>query len=179
MILDVAEANGNIDADKVMRALSGSTKRLISSMYMKPGMGDGGACHPRDNIALSFLSENLNLGYDIFNYIMFTREQQASNLAVKLTSYKNPIVILGKSYKPNVELYDGSYSLLVGHFIELEGRELFFDKNPSIEGPFTYLIGHRNKFYNFDFYPGSIIIDPWGDFPEIKNCKVVKYGYRK
>ena len=33
---------------------------------MKAGMGDGGACHPRDNIALRYLSQKLDLGYNFF-----------------------------------------------------------------------------------------------------------------
>jgi len=176
MVLDVAEKNGNINADRVMKALSESTKRLISPMYMKPGMGDGGPCHPRDNIALSSLAERLDLGYDLFQSIMFSREEQAHNLAMKLTSYKNPIIILGKSYKPNVDFVDGSYSILVGDFCELEGGEVYFDKNPDIEGPFTYLLGHRLRYHDFQFAPGSVIVDPWGECPEIKDCKVERYG---
>jgi UDPglucose 6-dehydrogenase len=178
MVLDVAEKNGNIDADIVMKALSESNKRIISPMYMKPGMGDGGPCHPRDNIALSSLAERLDLGYDLFNSIMFSREEQAHNLALKLTSYKNPVVILGKSYKPNVDFVDGSYSLLVGHFVELEGGEVYYDENPDIEGPFTYLLGHRLRYFNFDFAVDSTIVDPWGDFEKIGPWTVVRYGRR-
>ena len=42
----------NTSIDEVSRALSLSTKRIISSSYMKGGMGDGGGCHPRDNLSL-------------------------------------------------------------------------------------------------------------------------------
>jgi len=176
MVLDVAEKNGNINADIVMKALAESTKRLISPMYMKPGMGDGGPCHPRDNIALSSLAERLDLGYDLFQSIMYSREEQAHNLAIKLTSYRKPIVILGKSYKPNVEFVDGSYSILVGDFCELEGGEVYFDKNPDIEGPFTYLLGHRLRHHDFNFLDYSVIVDPWGECPEIDRCHVERYG---
>lgn len=178
MVLDVAEKNGNINADVVMKALSGSTKRLISPMYLKPGMGDGGPCHPRDNIALSSLANRLHLGYDLFQSIMFSREEQAHNLAMKLVDYRNPIIILGKSYKPNVTFIDGSYSLLVGHFVELEGGELYYEKCDSINSspPFTYLLGHRYKFHNHNFETGSVIVDPWCECPQIDGCEVVWYG---
>ena len=55
MIQDVAEKNGNINCDVVANALAKSTQRIMGEMYMKPGMGDGGPCHPRDNIPLSCL----------------------------------------------------------------------------------------------------------------------------
>ena len=57
MIQDVAEKQGNINVDVVTNALSKSTNRIISSKYLTAGLGDGGACHPRDNIALRFLAQ--------------------------------------------------------------------------------------------------------------------------
>ena len=45
------------------------------------GMGDGGACHPRDNIALRHMAQKLDLGYDLFDSIMNAREKQAKNMA--------------------------------------------------------------------------------------------------
>ena len=62
---------------------------------MTAGMGDGGACHPRDNIALRFMSENLGLGYDLFDAIMEDiREIQAKNLAQRLVDTGLPVVIV-------------------------------------------------------------------------------------
>ena len=179
MVLDVAELNGNINPDKVMGALCDSRQRITSAMYMQPGMGDGGPCHPRDNIALSSLVNKLGLGYDMFNGIMFAREEQAHNLAMKLTSYRRPVIILGKSYKPNVSLVDGSYSTLVGYFVELEGSEVYYDEDPEIyDEPYTYLIAHKNRFYDYKFKKGSIIVDPWRQFPKIEGCEVVWYGIK-
>jgi UDPglucose 6-dehydrogenase len=175
-ILDVADSIGNIDADKVTRALAFSNKRIMSASYMTPGMGDGGPCHPRDNIALSSLSNRLNLGYDLFGEISKIRELQAYNLALKLVQYKNPVVILGSSYKPGVDLKDGSYSLLVGNYIKNEGLDVYYDQNPNIDGPLTYLLGHRYGHENHNFVEGSIIFDPWGYVFENKNCKVIRYG---
>ena len=67
MIQDVAMKNGNMDVDVVTDALADSNIRIISKKYMTAGMGDAGPCHPRDNIALRYLAENLDLGYDIFD----------------------------------------------------------------------------------------------------------------
>ena len=171
MILDVAERNGNMNVDVVTQALTRSTKRIISDMYMIAGMGDGGACHPRDNIALSSLSERINLGYDLFGEIMKIREKQAENLAKKLKSFGNPVVILGGSYKPNVDIMDGSYSLLVSSYLD----EFYLDEEPDTNEQLTYLLGHMKKFNDYNFKKGSIIVDPWG---ECKNpdCHVYYYG---
>jgi UDPglucose 6-dehydrogenase len=119
MIQDVAEKNGNMNVDVVTGALERSTQRILGPAYMKAGMGDGGGCHPRDNIALRFMSEKLGLGYDLFDSIMEAREVQAKNMAMRLVElskeYNLPIIILGKSYKPDVDYLDGSSSILVSH----------------------------------------------------------------
>ena len=99
MIQDVAMRNGNMNVDVVTDALINSTIRIISGKYMTAGMGDAGPCHPRDNIALRWLAENLDLGYDIFDTVMNAREKQAEHLAVYLTDLADennlPIVIHG------------------------------------------------------------------------------------
>ena len=100
MIQDVAETSGNINVDVVTGALARSTQRITGPAYMKAGMGDGGACHPRDNIALRYLADKLDLGYDLFDSIMKAREVQAERLAKTCLKYGNRVCILGKAYKP-------------------------------------------------------------------------------
>ena len=41
------------------------------------------------------MSEKLGLGYDLFDAVMNAREIQAENLAEKLVSYGNPVIIVG------------------------------------------------------------------------------------
>ena len=172
MIQDVAEKNGNMDTDIVTGALERSTYRIMGPSYMKAGMGDGGSCHPRDNIALRYMAKELDLGYDLFDSIMLSREKQAKNIADRLIELSNennlPIVIMGKSYKPGVEHCDGSYSLLIGSFIP----NVEYDTNDK---PSIYLMGHRGVFNEITFPNGSIVLDPWR---ERKNKDTIYYGKR-
>ena len=84
MIQDFAMKIGNMNVDVVTNALANSTIRLQSPKYMTAGMGDAGACHPRDNIALRWLADEYDLGYDMFSTIMGAREIQAKNLGLFL-----------------------------------------------------------------------------------------------
>lgn len=176
MIQDVAEKNGNMNTDVVTTALARSTKRIISDAYLKAGMGDGGGCHPRDNIALRWMAQDLGLGYDLFDAIMKAREVQAENIAKKLAhlSYMHelPIVIMGKSYKPGVDYVEGSTTIMVGHFCENQGYDVSFD---DIEGKAVYLLGHYNTFNQTEFPEGSVILDPWREY-ESKTNIVFYYG---
>jgi UDPglucose 6-dehydrogenase len=204
MIQDVAETSGNINVDVVTEALARSTQRIMGPSYMKAGMGDSGACHPRDNIALRWLSQKLELGYDLFGAIMDSRELQAKRVAEKLVSlsseHKLPIYIHGKAYKPGVHYLEGSYSLLIGHYIkELTGSEPIYidpltgDIHESVHGvilmahhaPTTYsyskLIGSDTQQFYCEIKSGSVIVDIWRylsseNFP---NCKLIRYGNSK
>ena len=194
MIQDVAERQGNIDVDVVTGALCKSTDRIISSKYMKAGMGDGGACHPRDNIALKYLSQKLNLGYDFFGSIMHTREVQAKNIALKLVELAKqnemPIVIHGKAYKPDVPYIDGSYSILVGNYCEELGFEpKYIDPfvgEDTIIKPSVILLAHSSSITYFkedklycDIPEDSIVVDMWRNFKTDKKVKVIYYGNTK
>lgn len=175
MIQDVAEKNGNINTDVVTGALARSTKRIVSDAYLKAGMGDGGGCHPRDNIALRYMAENLNLGYDLFDAIMTAREVQAENIAKKLASLSSehnlPVTIMGKSYKPGVDYLEGSTSIMVGYYLEQQGYEVAYDR---IDTQAVYLLGHYNSFVDTVFPTGSVILDPWRQRKD-----AIHYGNRK
>ena len=181
MIQDVAEKQGNINVDVVTNALSKSKKRIISSKYMTAGMGDGGSCHPRDNIALRHMAKKLDLQYDLFDAIMKTREVQAKNMAKKLVNLANetklPILLNGVSYKPGVEITDGSYSLLVGHYcLDIGYHCIHVDPLVSPQkGPFSaiVLLAHSELYCTLN--DDSIVVDPWRRYKSSKH-KVIHYG---
>lgn len=182
MIQDVAQTNGNINTDIVTDALARSTQRITGPAYMKAGMGDGGACHPRDNIALKYLAERLNLGYSIFDSIVTSREKQAERLALTCLTYGNNVTIIGKAYKPKVPYTHGSYSLLVGYYITQHGGSLnYYDPNTNDldfakDWTQVYLIGYHEPFINeLEFNENAVIVDPWRKFTSNTN-KVIHYG---
>lgn len=177
MIQDVAEKLGNTNVDIVCNALKDSTQRITGSAYMKPGLGDGGPCHPRDNIALRFLADRLDLGYDLFGAIMDSREKQAKNMADKLCAFGFPVVILGASYKPGVPYTDGSYSLLVGFYVKQNNTDVYYDEHPDSENQYTYLLAHEHEFAEYKINSGSVVVDPWRSYTNTDpSVKVIQYG---
>ena len=181
MIQDVAEKQGHINVDVVTNALAKSDQRIMGPSYMKAGMGDGGACHPRDNIALRYMAQNLGLQYDIFDAIMNAREVQAKNMAnylIKIAEERSlPILLNGIAYKPGVPYTDGSYSLLVGHYCKEAGYHCI-EVDPMAspqKGPFTAvaLLAHPTLYCYLS--EGSVVVDPWREF-ESKKLEVFHYG---
>jgi len=203
MIQDFAMRIGNIDVDVVTDALAKSTMRIMGPKYMTAGMGDAGACHPRDNIALRWLAQEYNIGYDLFDTVMLAREKQAENLAKFLfktateTDCWLPVIIHGKAYKPDVPYCIGSYSTLVGHYLKEMGVQVKYvdpladdatDVVAEVNTPAVYLWAHDRKItYEYtgdqpetkaycDIKPGSIIVDPWRKLGSTAEVKVIHYG---
>ena len=170
MIQDVAQNIGHMNVDRVTQALSRSTKRIVSPAYMKAGMGDGGACHPRDNIALRWLAKELGLGYDLFESIMTARERQAEHMAMSILKHGKNVFFTSDSYKPGTALVDGSYSLLVQHYVKKHGGMIV----DGIDDPVEVIVRvHESDQITTD--TKTIIFDPWRSYPKADN--VVYYGY--
>ena len=182
----------NTNVDEVMNALKMCNKRIISDKYLSGGMGDGGGCHPRDNIALSWLSDELGLKFNWFDNIMKQREVQTEWLVDMIEKESNglPITILGKSFKPQTNITTGSPSILLSNILKERGLSATM-YDPYIDEPFgdwqdmseydglpqCYFIGTKHEdFVNFPFDDESIIIDPWRYIPDKEGCKVIRIG---
>ena len=175
----------NTNIDDISRAFALCDKRLISDKYLYGGMGDGGGCHPRDNIALSYLADKLNLSYNWYDGIMSQREKQTEWLADLIISekFEMDINILGKCFKPETNLTLGSPSILLKNILEEKGEKVkmwdpFIDSKDTKEmewetKPQLFFIGTKHEaFKDFYFYPNSVVIDP---FRYLKLGNDVKY----
>ena len=174
MIGDVSHKIGHTNADAVTNALK-HADRIVSSKYMTAGNGDGGPCHPRDNIALSWLADEIDLGYDIFGDVMRIREKQAENVAKLLCSFNRDIVIIGKSFKPETELTDGSPSMLIGHYCKEMDKTVHYEKAPSPTQKYTYLLAHPGDYRHYYFNDHSIIVDLYRKYESV-NYTIIHYG---
>ena len=167
----------NTNIDDISRAFALCDTRLISDKYLYGGMGDGGGCHPRDNIALSYLAKKLNVSYNWYEGIMAQREKQTDWLADLIVSekFEMDINILGKTFKPETNLILGSPSLLLKNILEERGERVkiwdpYVDKDikdvtQEMEWetkPQLFFIGTKHQaFKDFYFYPNSVVIDPF------------------
>lgn len=168
----------NADVDQVTNALGKAKNRIVSPKYLTAGMGDGGACHPRDNIAMAWLAATLGVENDPFEFVTQAREAQTRWLA-SIVDYhyamnsERPVILLGKSYKPDSDLTYGSPALLLAHYLGDMGIPFeHWDWNVdgslpdhgSVAGgfPATWVICTRHPEYaDLKFPDGSVVIDPF------------------
>ena len=186
-IMEASHKLENVNCDNVMKGLFLAKERLISTKYLLGGMGDGGGCHPRDNIALSWMAQKLDMSYDWYESLMVCREKQTEWLSkliddeVRETGLKP--VILGKCFKKETNLTVGSPSILLKNILEEshDSVEIFDpwvdEGNPPIDSPAVFFIGtNHDLFLDYKFPAGSVVIDPWRYIQKDPNVKLISVG---
>jgi UDPglucose 6-dehydrogenase len=185
--MELSHKMENINCDNVMKGLFLANERLISPKYLLGGMGDGGGCHPRDNIALSWLSQEVDLSFDWYDNLMKCREHQTewlADLIIENKKEKNlPVIVLGKTFKKETNLVTGSPSILLRNILEEMGEVVeMFDPwideiNPPLENPAIFFIGtNHDIFMDYVFPDGSIVIDPWRFINKQEGVKLISVG---
>ena len=172
-LAEITEAIGG-NVDEVTNVLSLARRRIISSAYMSAGMGDGGGCHPRDQIAMSWLAKEIDMSFDIFEFIAKARDRQTERHAKYLQNIQSlyypdtEIIILGESYKKNIGITTGSPSKLLQFYLDKLGvrykvvdpfvkqEEINFDS-----GRLFFVATPHDTFKTLLMPIGSQVIDPW------------------
>lgn len=144
-------------------------------------------CHPRDNRALSYLAQQLRIQADPFAFVMYARDLQSRDLAAKILRVQStcnlPVVVLGRTFKPETNLTLDSPALLL--FDHLNEMGCFPRSHDPIAGPFEfpddkpylYVIATAHEEYKQRrFPPGSVIVDPWRIIRESEGVTVVPVG---
>lgn len=185
-IMEMCHHLPNTNVDVVMSALKKGTRRLVSTSYLNGGMGDGGGCHPRDNIAMSWLSNRLGLENNYYDFIMKKREKQTEFLADLIIQEAKKtgksICILGTAFKPNTNIETGSPAVLLKNLLIEKGycdittfdphiTPSLNDQNWSCAENCIYFIGCRHDiFHEYNFNDSCIVIDPHR-YIKKENCK--------
>lgn len=185
-IMEASHKLTNINVDNVINALKKSNNRLISPKYLDGGMGDGGGCHPRDNIALSWLAQKLDLSYDWYENLMKSRENSTVWLAelviTKVEETKLKPIILGKSFKKETNIETGSPAILLKNILEekipnIQMYDPYIDNFEIELKKAVYFIGtNHDIFKEFSFPIGSVVIDPWRIVPKQNGIELIQVG---
>lgn len=185
-LMEIAHKIG-ANVDDVTNALALATDRLVSPRYTSGGMGDGGGCHPRDNIALSWLARELDLSYDLFGSVMEARQAQTQWLSRVVSNYSHQkrVVMLGKSYKPGTNLTIGSPATLLLYYLLEAHRHRGVDAydpwvdegEPPIETPACFVIATKHpEFASYRYPAGSVVIDPFRYVEDQEGVQIVRVG---
>ena len=168
-----------MNVDDIYKAICLSTDRLLSPKYLKAGMGDGGGCHPRDNIALSYIAQEIGLSFDFFTALMVAREKHAEWLASLIIDRRKelPVFILGRSFKPETNIETGSPAVLLSAILRKRDVAHTCEDDTVPRTPGLYFIGTQHaRWAKMKFPEGSVIIDPFRYMPDMYGSEVIRIG---
>lgn len=167
--------------DDIYKTWTLSTRRLLSPLYLKAGMSDGGGCHPRDNIAMSWLAQEAEMSYDLWGSLMKARDETESwhaEIATEIAEHVDlPLILLGRSFKPETDIETGSPAILMANVLKGWGTD-FIHVNDLTDLPVAvYFIATDNvRYREYAFPKGSVIIDPFGSMPAKAGAEVYHLG---
>jgi len=125
-IANVSEAVG-ADVDEVAHGM-GLDKRIGTS-YLRPGVGYGGSCFPKDVSFLKLLAGNTGYHFQLLSAVVEVNELQKRRVVNKLKDHLGDlrgktIALLGLSFKPNTDDMRDAPSIVLASRLQAEGAEV-------------------------------------------------------
>jgi UDPglucose 6-dehydrogenase len=163
------------DIDAVTRFLGLDSR--IGPKYLKGGLGFGGPCFPRDNLAFICLAQQLDTPAWLQEATHRVNRHQNARIAgliqQKLGGFKNKTIsILGITYKPNTDVIEASASLETARELLKRGASLrIYD--PAGNGNAQRVLGNKNIIYTTsvkECLKGTqlcILATPWDEFKNL------------
>jgi UDPglucose 6-dehydrogenase len=125
-IANVCEETG---ADVVEVARGMGLDSRIGAAFLKPGIGFGGSCFPKDVSALKQLAGNSGYHFQLLNAVIEVNELQKRRVIAKLQKHIGSLVghtvaLLGLAFKPNTDDMREASSLVLSARLQAEGAHI-------------------------------------------------------
>jgi len=160
----------------------------IGSKYIRPGLGYGGPCFPRDNVAFSAFARKVEARAKLAEMVDEVNRDQVLRIIHRINEIlslrgrnkkSEQIAILGLSYKPNTPIIEDSQVLSIAQVLVSEGYRVCVYDPQALESARSVL-GDTVKYAKNvqECLAGAdlgIIGVPWNEFKRI-NAKKLKKG---
>jgi UDPglucose 6-dehydrogenase len=125
-IANVSEAVG-ADIDEVAEGM-GLDKRIGTS-YLRPGVGYGGSCYPKDLPFLKLLAGSSGYHFQLLTAVIEVNELQKRRVVAKLKKHLGElpgktVALLGLAFKPNTDDMRDAPSIVLAARLQAEGAEV-------------------------------------------------------
>ncbi len=167
-IANVCEAVG-ADVAEVARGMG--LDRRIGASFLRPGIGYGGSCFPKDVRALKQLAGNSGYHFQLLTSVIEVNEIQKRKVISKLERHLGSlrgrqIALLGIAFKPNTDDVREASSLVLASRLVAEGAEVrAYD--PVADGAAVAAIGARvvtTPGEALDGADAAVIVTEWNEF---------------
>jgi UDPglucose 6-dehydrogenase len=123
LLAEICENTDGADVDEVTRIIGRDSR--IGSKYLKGGLGYGGPCFPRDNIAFAHFAESVGVKAELPITVHRANLSQVRRVIKIIEQLKlnhdKKIGILGLSYKPDTPIVEESQSIMLARELSSKG----------------------------------------------------------
>ena len=171
-IANVCEEVG-ADVEEVARGM-GLDER-IGPHFLRPGIGFGGSCFPKDVNALKLLAGNSGYHFQLLNSVIEVNELQKRRVVSKLTKHLDNLVgkriaLLGLAFKPDTDDMREASSLVLSTRLRGEGAEVVAYDPVAMNNARTLLPGVEMMGTAQEALAGcdaAVLVTEWSEFREI------------
>jgi UDPglucose 6-dehydrogenase len=129
MLAEICHQLPGGDVDVVSNAIGLDSR--IGRKYLTGGLGYGGPCFPRDNVALAFLASALDAPADLPQTTDRLNRAVADRMVRMVSAHASPqatVAVLGLAYKPNSHVVEESQAIqIVRTLVDRHYRVVAFD----------------------------------------------------
>jgi len=125
-INEIANVCEEVGADVIEVARGMGLDKRIGSSFLRPGIGYGGSCFPKDVSALKMLAGNTGYHFQLLTSVIEVNELQKRRVVGKLMKHLGPlrgktVALLGLAFKPNTNDMRDAPSLILAPRLLAEG----------------------------------------------------------
>jgi len=123
-LTSVCERVPGADVDAVTTAMGADSR--VGSKYLKGGLGFGGPCFPRDNIAFQAFAEEFGAEAILGKAVVAVNNDVPGRLLSRITSHTAPpakVALLGLSYKAGTHIIEDSQSVMLAKSLVAAGYQ--------------------------------------------------------
>ncbi len=183
-INSVANICDIVGADVSRVAVGIGLDKRIGMEFLKPGVGYGGSCFPKDVAAFINISESLGYDFEILKAVQNVNKKQhgliARKLSEKLPSLKGATAaVLGLSFKPNTDDLRNAPSLTVIEQLLESGMKVRAYDPVSLKKSQELLANPEvelceNAYDACNNVDAIVIMTEWKEFAHLDYAKILK-----
>ena len=171
-IANVCEETG---ADVLEVARGMGLDRRIGSHFLRPGIGFGGSCFPKDVSALKQLAGNSGYHFQLLTAVIEVNELQKRRVMSKLQKHLGTIVgttvaLLGLAFKPETDDMREASSLVLAARLQADGARVRAYDPVAAEEASTLMDGAQFASSALEALEGAdacVLVTEWPEFAEL------------
>ena len=169
---------GNVD---VVTAAVGSDSR-VGRRYLKGGLGFGGPCFPRDNLAFQRCAEDADSQVHLSPRVVNVNAEVVNRLFTMIGEHAPTgatVALLGLSYKPGTHIIEESQSVMLAAELLNAGYTVRMHDPQALDSTSEALAG-RGIYCNdpYDAASGAAVVVVLTDWPEYRHLAIDKLEQR-